>query len=161
MNFTENIVIQENSELDEILRRECNGTKKQKLNRSEILEVIDLSLFDVNGPTLNFTENIVIQENSELDKIMRRVCNGTKNQKLNLLKTVPANSVQWLEKSVPFFPVRGGELFQNATKSDFINEKSLRDRNVSILLGWTSFEFAFFLTSSESGGKTGKLVHIY
>ena len=139
-------------------------------NSQILLEVIDCSLFDINGPTLNFTKADIraflnmIRKNSDLKEITQSILNGTKKlanitQKLNNLKTVPAD---WLMRGrfLPR-PFRGGELFQNATKSDFINEKSLQDRNVSILLGWASFESAFFLTSSESGGKTGKLIHKY
>ena len=49
----------------------------------------------------------------------------------------------------PFRPSVAGKLFENTEDSNFVSEKSFSEKNVSILMGWTSFENAFFFGQSN------------
>ena len=76
--------------------------------------------------------------------------------KLRRLKKIDAKKLLSYSKHdfyepYPFRPFRAGELFENTEDSNFVSEKSFSEKNVSILMGWTSFENAFFYGQKSTG----------
>ena len=143
-----------------------DGDKSENKNKSvDISETDQIDLSKDNCEDGEFVKgsNTTYDDNNETDDNI--VIDDTVRDRLEALRLADVETVQKLFLKafrlgcfLPWRPFREARLFPSSSKDAkrFVDEASFRRSNVSILMGWNSFEMGFMASDSKARSGPGE-----